>query len=377
MRNDRRIAGPLRQFDRIQRLSQRADLIQLDQDRVSDTFLDPFGKDLHVRHKNIIPDQLHPLAQLLREHLPALPIQLAQPVFNREDWIPVQQLAVIRHHLLGRPLRVLFCLKNVAALVIEFARRAIQRQRDIPAGFVAGIFNRLRDEAERLFIRLQVRRKSTFIADRRVEALLLQQGFERVKHFRGHAERVTERLGSHRHDHKLLEVQPVVGMRAAIDDVHQRHRQDPCICSPEIAIERLTSFIRRRLRHGQRDAENGIGAQLAFSLRSVQRDHGVVDVGLIERLATEQFRRDHFRDISHRLGDTLAHPTLLIAVPQLDRFLLAGGGARRHRRPADRAALQHHFRFHRRVATGIDNLPALNFSDRAHTSLRSSVSITS
>ena len=63
----------------------------------------------------------------------------------------------------------------------------------------------------------------------------------------------------------------VVGMGAAIDDVHQGTGR---ICAPraaDIAVERQAGLRRRRLGHRQADAEDGIGAQPAFVGRAVER----------------------------------------------------------------------------------------------------------
>ena len=41
-----------------------------------------------------------------------------------------------------------------------------------------------------------------------------------------------------RHDHEFLEVDAVVGVNAAVEDVHHRHRQQVRIDAADIAIER-------------------------------------------------------------------------------------------------------------------------------------------
>jgi len=46
-----------------------------------------------------------------------------------------------------------------------------------------------------------------------------------VEHLYAAAQRFTERSWAHRLDHELLDVDVVVRMRTAVDDVHHRHRK--------------------------------------------------------------------------------------------------------------------------------------------------------
>ena len=63
------VAGAVRQLDRIQGLAERADLVDLDQERIRDAALDAFGENLRVGHEQIVADQLHPLAERPGERL--------------------------------------------------------------------------------------------------------------------------------------------------------------------------------------------------------------------------------------------------------------------------------------------------------------------
>ena len=49
----------------------------------------------------------------------------------------------------------------------------------------------------------------------------------------------------------------------------------------DIAIKRQARRHRRRLGHRQRNAQNGVGAQPRLVGRAVQRDHRLVDAGLL------------------------------------------------------------------------------------------------
>ena len=59
-----------------------------------------------------------------------------------------------------------------------------------------------------------------------------------MENFRAHANRVATGIGAHRHDHEFLNIDGIVGMFAAVDDVHHRRRQNMGEDSANIAIER-------------------------------------------------------------------------------------------------------------------------------------------
>jgi hypothetical protein len=52
------------------------------------------------------------------------------------------------------------------------------------------------------------------------------------------AERFTKARGAERSDHKLLDIDVVIRMGSAIQNVHHRRRQHPCAWPAEVTIER-------------------------------------------------------------------------------------------------------------------------------------------
>ena len=59
MRDDARVAGVARHRDRVERFGDRADLIQLDEQRVADVLADAAPQDLGVGDEHVVADQLH------------------------------------------------------------------------------------------------------------------------------------------------------------------------------------------------------------------------------------------------------------------------------------------------------------------------------
>src|SRR3990172_11347000 len=85
VRDDRRIAARPRELDGVERLGERPDLVDLDEDRVRDTALDPAPEPLDVRGEQVVADELDAVAEPLRQHSPVAPLVLRPAVLDRDD----------------------------------------------------------------------------------------------------------------------------------------------------------------------------------------------------------------------------------------------------------------------------------------------------
>ena len=175
--------------------------------------------------------------------------------------------------------------------------------------------------------------------------------------------------GAGRDDHELLEVDRVVGVGAAVEHVHHRHRQQRRLAAAvelgEVAVERLAGVHRRRLGRRQGDAQQRVGAEAALVRGAVELDHRLVEGALLGGAGADQRRGDLAVDVGDRPGDALAGPGVA-AVAQLDRLELAGRGAGGHRGEAAGAGLERDFDLDGRVAARVEDLPRVDGGDGAH-----------
>ena len=111
------------------------------------------------------------------------------------------------------------------AVFVELARSAVQAQRDLLARGVTGLVDCFENQLDRRFMAGQARRKTAFVADRRAHAAVVDDFLQRMEDFGAIADRFTEGRRTDRDDHQFLQVEAVVGMRAAVDHIHHRHRQ--------------------------------------------------------------------------------------------------------------------------------------------------------
>jgi hypothetical protein len=169
-----------------------------------------------------------------------------------------------------------------------------------------------------------------------------------------------------RHDHDLLEVQRVVRVGSAVNDVHHRHGERARVHAADVAPQRNPRRFRPRARDRERNAQDGVRPEPALVGRAVQADQQGVDPSLVLRLEPGEDVEDLAVHRVHGLAHALAAVTALVAVALLDRLVRAGGRARGHGRAAQAAVFQHHIHLDGRVAAAVQHLAADDVDDFGH-----------
>jgi hypothetical protein len=135
---------------------------------------------------------------------------------------------------------------------------------------------------------------------------------------------------AHGHDHEFLDVQVVVGVRAAVDDVHHRHGQLHGTHAAEVAVQGQAGFF------GGGAATAIDTASMALAPRRPLLSVPSRSIRVLSRKALlgrpgPARLRDFGVDVLNRLQHALAQVAALVAVAQLDGF-----AANRWRRPTAR-----------------------------------------
>ena len=171
-----------------------------------------------------------------------------------------------------------------------------------------------------------------------------------MEDFDAPAQRFGERRRAYGHHHEFLEIDVVIGVRATVEDVHHRNRQHAGVHSAQVTVERHLVQIRDRTRSRHRNRKNGVRAQTALVLCAIQFDHFLIERALIFGIFLNEGVRQLAVDVLDRLGNAFAQIARLVAVAQLNRLVLAGGGAAGDGRAANRTAGQENFCFYRGIA---------------------------
>ncbi len=164
------------------------------------------------------------VAECVGQRLPAVPVLLVHPVLDRHDRVAAGELGPVGGEL-GGAQHAALVLEVVGAVVLQLAGRRVHRDRDVVAGRVAGRLDAVDEDPQRLLVGVQIRREAALVADRRGQPTIVQQLLQRVEDLGADAHRLGEGGGAAGDDHELLEVDAVVGVGAAVEDVHHRNRQ--------------------------------------------------------------------------------------------------------------------------------------------------------
>ena len=264
----------------------------------------------------------------------------------------------------------------VLAVLVELGSGAVERQQHVLPRLVAGLGHRLEDQLERLLGAGDVGGEAALVADRGREAALVEQLLQRVEDLGAAAQRLAEALRTDRHDHEFLDVQAVVGVRAAVDDVHHRHRHLHRAHAAEVAVERQAGLLGRRLGHRHRDGQHGVGAEARLVVAAVELDQGLVDEGLLLGIEADDGFGDLGVDVLDGLQHALAEVAAGVAVAQFDGLARAGGGARGHGGAAHDARFEQDVGLDGGIAARVENLAGDDINDCAHCSCSLSKSVT-
>ncbi|MBA7695625.1 hypothetical protein ES703_104257 [subsurface metagenome] len=214
----------------------------------------------------------------------------------------------------------------LGGLVIERARGGIQGQEQLLAGAVSRTLDGLQDHLDGLLVGTEIGGESALVAHGGCQALTFENGLQLVKRLHPHLQGFGEGAGPDREDHELLDIHVVVGMLAAIDDIHHGDRQGILFRLPgEVGVERQAGGIGGGVGDGQGDPQDGVGAQAALVGGPIQVDHGSIQSGLIQGITTV----DCPGQLAVHMANGLAHPfsqvAAFVAVAQLHRFMFPGG----------------------------------------------------
>ena len=161
-----RVARLMRHADGVQRFGDGADLVKLDENGVAAAEINAPAQTLGVRYKEIVADELHRAAKLLRHELPAFPVLFVKAVLNGTNRIFGAQLLPMPYKLLGRKFLLAFG-KHILALfrTLPFACGSVDGQYKVASRLVPCFRNGLEKVADGVLVAGEIRCETAFIAD--------------------------------------------------------------------------------------------------------------------------------------------------------------------------------------------------------------------
>src|SRR5690606_4433641 len=168
-------------------------------------------------------------ANKIGQVLPTFPVVFSHTIFDSDDRIVAGELGEI----LGLSLwiaRLAFAFIDVITVLEKFGRSAVEAKSNIFTRLETGLFDRFHDVIERSLGILQIRSKAAFIANIGVVTGILQTLLEGMENFRAITNSFTNGRSPHWQNHELLEINRIVSMCTAINDIHHGDRQNMGIC---------------------------------------------------------------------------------------------------------------------------------------------------
>jgi hypothetical protein len=250
---------------------------------------------------------------------------------------------------------------------VQLARGRVQGDGHLLAGLVARRPDALHEDLERGLVGVEVGGEAALVAHGGAQPAGGQRLLQRVEDLGARAQALGERGGAGGDDHELLEVHGVVGVGAAVEDVHHRHGEDVRGLAAEIAPQRHPLLGRRGVGGRQRDREDGVGPEPILVLGPVELAQRPVQPGLVGGVASADGVRDLAVDVGHGLGHALAAPRAA-AVAQLGGLEVARGGTGGHGGAPPRAGAQGQLHLHGGVAARVQHGAGVDVLDLAHRS---------
>ncbi len=219
---------------------------------------------------------------------------------------------------------VAFASQNVFTVFVEFRCCAVHRQGDVFTQLVTSRFNRFSDNSQRFRVGAQVRRIAAFVTHSGVHAFAFQHFCQVMENFRTHTDGFFNRFRANRLDHEFLDVDVVVSVLAAVDDVHHRNRHGvfarSAVQFSNVLVQRHTFSGSSSFGVSQRDSQNGVCTEVRFVFSTVQVDHDFVDASLVFSVFAKNSLSDRAVNRANSFGYAFTQETGFVAIAQFQRF---------------------------------------------------------
>ena len=102
---------------------------------------------------------------------------------------------------------------------------------------------------------------------------------------------------------------------------------------------------------GNRYAQDGIRAEVAFIRGAIQFKHKLVKFNLVQSIETDNGPGDGAVNVINGFANPFTVVAAFVAIAQFDSFVSAGAGSARHQGPTPATAGQNDFYFYGRITT--------------------------
>lgn len=233
MGDDSAVAVLAGERDGVEGFGEGTDLIEFDQDGIGGLRFDALLETAGIGDKEIVADELDAITEGASDGSEAVPVVFGVTIFDGENGITLAESDIIEGEFIGREL---LAIEVIEAVFEEGRGGAIEGESDVLGGLVSGVLDGFDEELKGFFIAAEIGSKATFVTDIGIELAGFEDFFEGVKDFSGPTDGFFERRSADGHDHKFLDIEGIVGVFTAIDDIAHRGGKDASTDATEIAV---------------------------------------------------------------------------------------------------------------------------------------------
>ena len=219
---------------------------------------------------------------------------------------------------------VAFASQNVFTVFVEFRSCTVHRQSDVFAQLVASCFNRFSDNSQSFSVGTQVRSVAAFVTNSSVHTFSFQNFSQVVEHFGTHTYGFFQGFRANWLNHEFLNVDVVVSVLAAVDDVHHRNWHGVfawgAVQFSDVSVQWQTFSSSCCFGVSQGYSQNGVCTEVRFVFSTVQIDHDLVDASLIFSIFTQQSLSDWAVYRTNSFQYAFTHEARFVAITQFQCF---------------------------------------------------------
>jgi hypothetical protein len=155
-------------------------------------------------------------------------------------------------------------------------------------------------------------------------------------------------------------------MGAAVDDVHHRSWEQVSSRATEVTVQWLVRELCSGFCDRKRNTQKCVSSEVLLIRGSVKFTQGVIQAPLIQRIEPDELIGDFFVDVVNGLENTLPHVLIFVAIAKLPSFVSTGARTAWNRSSTEGTIDQSYVYLNGRIASGIEDLAALDVFDQAH-----------
>lgn len=312
-------------FDSSQSFGQRIDLVEFDQDGVSDVFFDVFFQDFGVGYEQVVINQLDFVVQYFGLVSEIFLVRFVQIIFDGDDWVLFGQFFQEVSEFFRGECFVVFVSQNVFIVFVEFRCCVVYCQGDVFVQFVVCSFNCFSDNSQCFGVGIQVWCVVVFVINGSVYVFGFQYFCQVMEYFRIYVYCFFQGWCVNWLNYEFLDVDVVVSVFIVVDDVYYWNWYGVFVWSvvqfSDVCVQWQVFGCSSCFGVCQRNGQDSVCIEVRFVFSIVQVDYDFVDVSLIFSIFVQDCLSDWVVYCSNSFGYVFIQEMGFVVIVQFQCFV--------------------------------------------------------